>query len=96
MHEVCPNRKNSLLIEGMIVECPERILHITIVTDVKMGELLVIRLVVLVEVIGDIEVILSGDIPSATQSSREVTVSLRIIGNTCKGSKEIAGMCRKF
>ena len=81
------------LAERVAVEQSERVLHVAVVAYVEVAQLLVVRLVVLVEGVSHLQVVRVRDVPTELQSTREVAITLRKVCRTCCLAEEIACTC---
>ena len=77
MHIVGTDGQHVATLECVVIEQTEGVLHIAVVTDVQMPNLLIIRLIILVEGITQLQGIIRSDIPIHLQATREITITLR-------------------
>ena len=91
MHVIRSQRKDIVASESVVVKQAEAVLHIRVVADVEPCDALVVRLVVLVEGVGEVETVVRVRFPDAAQSAREVTVTLRRLRGADKLAVEVAG-----
>ena len=93
VHIVGTDGEHRCLAERVVVEQSDRVLHVAVVAYVEVAQLLIVRLVVLVEGVARLQVVVLGNQPVETQAAREVTIAFgQVHGARCL-AEEVAGTC---
>ena len=93
VHIVGACGEHRRLAERVAVEQSERVLHVAVVAYVEVTQLLIVRLVVLVEGVTCLQVVVFRDKPVETQSAGEVAIALGHVHGARSLAEEVAGAC---
>ena len=93
VHIVGACGEHRRLAERVAVEQSERVLHVAVVAYVEVTQLLIVRLVVLVEGVTWLQVVVFRDKPVETQSAGEVAIALGQVHGARSLAEEVAGAC---
>ena len=91
VHVVGACGEHRRLAERVAVEQSERVLNVAVVAYVEVAQLLIVRLVVLVEGVVRLQVVVLGNQPVETQTAGEVAIAFGQVHGACCLAEEVAG-----